>query len=104
MERIDAEVRAIIDRNYETAAALLEENRDVLDAMAQALVNHETLDSEQIGVLMARGTLPEPDRGDDSPPDDGSGASLQKPSSSGVARPAAQHCAADDPRGEGRRL
>ncbi len=102
-ERIDAEVRSIIDRNYETASALLEENRDVLDAMAQALVTHETLDSEQIDVLMARGTLPEPEASDDLPPHDGCGASSQTPSSPSIRPAATQHCAAADPQGEGRR-
>ena len=46
--RIDAEVRAIVERNYDHARALLTEHRDVLDRMAEALVEHETLDSTAI--------------------------------------------------------
>ncbi|WP_053980783.1 ATP-dependent zinc metalloprotease FtsH [Marinagarivorans algicola] len=51
---IDVEVRAIIDSCYERAKALLEENRDVLEAMKDALMEYETIDSEQVADLMAR--------------------------------------------------
>ena len=102
-ERIDEAVRAIINRNYTTACALLEEHRAVLDAMAQALVAHETLDSEQIDVLMAGGSLPPPDAGDDSPPYDSSGASSQSPSGSSAGRPAVQHSVKTDIAEKGRR-
>jgi cell division protease FtsH len=50
---IDEEVRAIVDRNYERTRRLLTENIDKLHAMAAALVEHETLDSEQISDIMA---------------------------------------------------
>ena len=50
---IDEEVRAIIDRNYERARSLLSANLDKLHAMAAALMEHETLTSEQIGDIMA---------------------------------------------------
>jgi cell division protease FtsH len=51
--RLDAEVRNIIDRNYERARAILQEKVDVLHAMAKALVEYETLNREQIDDLMA---------------------------------------------------
>ena len=51
--RLDAEVRAIIDRNYKRARAILQEKADVLHAMAEALVEYETLNREQIDDLMA---------------------------------------------------
>ncbi len=64
--RIDEEVRAIVDRNYARARGILEDHRAVLDAMAEALMAHETLDSDQIDVLMAGGMVPPPDvDGDD---------------------------------------
>ena len=51
--RLDAEVRGIIDRNYQRAHKLLTDNIDKLHAMAQALVEVETLDRCQIDALMA---------------------------------------------------
>lgn len=50
---IDEEVRSIIDGCYGTAKRLLEENRDKLDMMADALMKYETIDSEQIDDIMA---------------------------------------------------
>ena len=50
---IDEEVRSIIDDAYTTAKRILEENRDKLDAMAQALLDYETIDREQIDDIMA---------------------------------------------------
>jgi cell division protease FtsH len=49
---IDQEIRSIIDGCYSTARRLLEENRDKLDAMAQALMKYETIDAEQIEDIM----------------------------------------------------
>ncbi|MDO9622832.1 MAG: ATP-dependent zinc metalloprotease FtsH [Pseudomonas sp.] len=49
---IDQEVRSIIDQCYGTAKRLLEDNRDKLDAMAQALMKYETIDAEQIEEIM----------------------------------------------------
>ena len=52
--KVDAEIRTIVDSNYSIAYKILKENRDVLDAMAAALVEFETIDKEQIDDLMAR--------------------------------------------------
>ncbi len=57
---IDQEVRRIIDESYTTAKNLLTENRDKLDAMAEALMKYETIDSEQIDDIMAGRTVREP--------------------------------------------
>ncbi len=51
---IDEEVRAIIDSCYNKAYEILKENRDVLEAMKDALMEYETLDVGQIDDLMAR--------------------------------------------------
>jgi cell division protease FtsH len=51
--KIDSEVSAIIERNYERARTILLDNMDKLHAMAQALVQHETLDAQQIDAIMA---------------------------------------------------
>ena len=53
-QQIDEEVRRIIDECYGTAKRLLEENVDILHAMKAALMEYETLDSEQVDDLMAR--------------------------------------------------
>ncbi|MDP6974317.1 MAG: ATP-dependent zinc metalloprotease FtsH [Gammaproteobacteria bacterium] len=52
--KVDSEIRIIVDSNYEKAYKILKENRDILDAMAAALVEFETIDKEQIDDLMAR--------------------------------------------------
>jgi cell division protease FtsH len=49
---IDAEVRRIIDDCYQRATQILEENRDKLDMMAEALMAYETIDVEQINDIM----------------------------------------------------
>ncbi|QSX34512.1 ATP-dependent zinc metalloprotease FtsH [Shewanella avicenniae] len=51
---IDAEVKALIERNYRRAETLLKENLDILHAMKDALIKYETIDSRQIEDLMAR--------------------------------------------------
>lgn len=52
--QIDEEVRRIIDDCYQRATKILEDNRDILEAMKDALMEYETIDSEQVADLMAR--------------------------------------------------
>lgn len=54
---IDQEVRGIIDQCYGAAKQILNENRDKLDTMAQALMKYETIDADQIDDIMA-GRMP----------------------------------------------
>ncbi len=51
---IDEEVRRIVDSCYRKAKQILEENRDILEAMKDALMEYETIDAEQVDDLMAR--------------------------------------------------
>ncbi|WP_415720173.1 ATP-dependent zinc metalloprotease FtsH [Photobacterium ganghwense] len=51
---IDAEVRAIIDRNYERAREILMANMDIMHSMKDALMKYETIDAGQIDDLMKR--------------------------------------------------
>ena len=51
---IDAEIKSIIDRNYERAEKILTEHRDVLESMKDCLMKYETIDAKQIDDLMAR--------------------------------------------------
>jgi len=53
-KQVDQEVRKIIDTNYEKATKILNDNIDILHAMAKALVEYETIDSGQIDDLMDR--------------------------------------------------
>ncbi|MDQ2069124.1 ATP-dependent zinc metalloprotease FtsH [Natronospira bacteriovora] len=59
---IDAEIRAIIDRNYDRAESLLREHEDKLHMMAEALMQYETIDSDQIDAIMD-GRKPGPPKG-----------------------------------------
>jgi cell division protease FtsH len=59
MRRVDAEVRRIIDEQYAIARKLVENNRDKMHAMANALLEWETIDGEQIDDIMA-GKPPRP--------------------------------------------
>ena len=59
-ELINKEVRVFIDRNYERAKTILNDNLDILHAMSEALMKYETLDSDQLDQLMARQEISEP--------------------------------------------
>jgi len=59
---IDKEVRHIIDQCYAKAREILEDNRAKLDVMADALMQYETIDAEQIDDIMA-GSAPRPPSG-----------------------------------------
>jgi cell division protease FtsH len=70
MRKVDAEIRRIIDEQYGLARSLIEENRDKVEAMAKALLEWETLDSEQIDDIIA-GKPPRPPKSTTSPPPTG---------------------------------
>ena len=55
---IDQELRKIIDAQYALAVKVLEENRDKLDRLAHALLERETLDSEEIQACFDGRELP----------------------------------------------
>ncbi len=52
-EQVDQEVTRIIDEQYARARRTIEENRDKIEMMANALIEWETLDSDQIDDIMA---------------------------------------------------
>ncbi|HLV76768.1 MAG TPA: ATP-dependent zinc metalloprotease FtsH [Marinobacter sp.] len=98
-QRIDEEVRNIIDTCYETAKQILMDNRDKLDMMADALMKYETIDRYQIDDIM-EGREPRPPKNwGDSGPTDGLKPEepAPEPKSSddgrqpGVGRPAGEH-------------
>ena len=49
---IDFEIRTTIDDSYKQAEEIIRENRDKLDLLANALIEQETLDSDEIAALM----------------------------------------------------
>ena len=55
--KIDKEIRMIMDECYFKAKTILQENKDKLKEMAEALVDRETLNSEEIDHIMAGGTM-----------------------------------------------
>lgn len=59
LQQVDAEIRRIIDEQYALARRLLEGNRDKVEAMTAALLEWETLDSDQINDIM-EGQPPRP--------------------------------------------
>jgi len=52
MQKVDAEIRKIIDEQYGLAKKLILDNRDKVEAMAKALLELETIDAEQIQDIM----------------------------------------------------
>jgi cell division protease FtsH len=61
---IDEEVKKMIDALYDETRALLEANRDRVDALAKALMKYETLDSQDVDRIMRGDTLTRPTVGD----------------------------------------
>ncbi|MCC7545138.1 MAG: ATP-dependent zinc metalloprotease FtsH [Aquabacterium sp.] len=52
MQKVDHEMRRIIDTQYALARKLIEDNQDKMHAMAKALLEWETIDAEQIEDIM----------------------------------------------------
>ncbi|EXI85012.1 MAG: ATP-dependent zinc metalloprotease FtsH [Candidatus Accumulibacter sp. BA-94] len=67
MEKVDREIRRIIDEQYALARRLLEEHRDKVEAMAAALLELETIDADQINDIM-QGKPPRPPKQTQLPP------------------------------------
>ncbi len=81
-QAIDSEIRGIIDRNYERADKILNENMEKLHMMADALMKYETIDLGQIDSIM--------DGKEPGPPSDWSSSDSSGPSDSGGAPKAAK--------------
>ena len=68
--QIDEQVRGMINKGYQTARSILEQNRDVLTKIADALLEREVLDANEIKMLIDGKELP-PAKTVSSKPDDG---------------------------------
>ncbi len=67
MQKVDTEIRRMLDEQYARARRLLEDNRDKVEAMAAALLELETIDADQINDIMA-GLPPRPPKPSSAPP------------------------------------
>ncbi|MES3007154.1 MAG: ATP-dependent zinc metalloprotease FtsH [Pseudomonadota bacterium] len=93
---IDEEIRRIIDECYSRAKRILEEHREQLELMKDALLEYETIDADQIADIMA-GRRPRPPA-DWNSSDSGSGSARSsarpadtKPADSTIGGPASEH-------------
>jgi len=55
---IDAEVRRIVQQGYETARRIIEENAEALGRIAEALLEREAIDAQEIAALLRGEKLP----------------------------------------------
>ncbi|MDA8258212.1 MAG: ATP-dependent zinc metalloprotease FtsH [Betaproteobacteria bacterium] len=67
MQKVDTEIRRVLDEQYARARKLLEDNRDKVEAMTAALLELETIDADQINDIMA-GLPPRPPKPSSAPP------------------------------------
>jgi cell division protease FtsH len=58
-ERVDTEVKRLLDEAYRKAMSTLEANPELLEQIAEALLERETLDREEVELLAAGQPLPE---------------------------------------------
>ena len=85
MQKVDQEIRRIIDEQYALARRLIEENSDKVEAMTKALLEWETLDSDQLNDIMEGKAPrePKPKQSGTTPPPP------QKDGTTGAAAPSA---------------
>ena len=57
-QQVDEEVKRILNDAHDRARRVLEENQDLLDRIAQALLERETLDADELALLVDGKTLP----------------------------------------------
>lgn len=59
-EDIDGEVRKLVDQAYKKSKELIEANKDKLDKIAKTLLKYETLDAEEVKLILSGGELNKP--------------------------------------------
>ncbi len=84
MQKVDTEIRKIIDEQYTVARKIIEDNSDKMHAMASALLEWETIDADQIEDI-AQGRPPRAPKspGNDNSSDKGSGPDSPRKSDDG---------------------
>ena len=89
-QKVDAEIRRILDEQYAVARDILETKRDVVEAMAAALLEWETIDADQVQAIM-QGRTPSPPPGWVAKPPAGGGKDdSSTPSAPAIGEPAPQ--------------
>jgi len=92
---IDLEVRTLIDRNYQRAKQLLQDNLQKLKVMADTLMKYETIDSDQIDAIMSGKQPGAPKGWDDSDqggqPESAPAAASAPKTDTKIGGPASQH-------------
>jgi len=63
-ETIDSEVKRILGEAYEQAKQMIEKNKPELEGITQALLKYETLDADDVQLILDGGTLDKPTVGD----------------------------------------
>ncbi len=100
-QEIDSEVKAIISDCYENARKVLTEHEKQLHAVAEALLERETLDGEDVKILLNGGTLPalkkkpEPKKAEPAPPKEPE--TLEEPEISDEATSSEERPVIDEP-------
>ena len=80
-QKVDTEIRRILDEQYGVARHLLEANKDKVEAMTNALMEFETIDADQINDIMASIPVraPKPRQPNVKPSDSGSSGNSATP-------------------------
>ena len=73
-QRIDAEVRRIVEESFDRARQILTDERETLDKLVEVLLERETLNQEEVEAIIETGELPP-----DSDPPAGSEPATDKP-------------------------
>ncbi len=97
MQKLDAEVRRIVDEQYKIARDLIEANKDKIEAMTKALLEWETIDRDQIQDIMEGRPPREPkppqtttaSNKDDSPPEEDADETIDSTDSKDSVEPKA---------------
>ncbi|OUV34781.1 MAG: cell division protein FtsH [Opitutia bacterium TMED102] len=78
-QEIDTEVRRLVDEGYQRAKDLIEEHQDKLELIANALLEYETLDGQQVEDIVRTGKFTPPEPPKDVDPPKGADASTPTP-------------------------
>jgi len=80
-QKVDAEIKSILDQQYGVARKLIEKNKKKIELMAKALLEFETIDSDQINDIMQGKKMraSKPSKGSDSPKKPSGGSSGATP-------------------------
>ena len=84
-QQVDQEIKRVLDEAHEHARALISEHADLLERIASALLDRETLDAAEIAALDANEALPPLETGEDARDDEPTAARVAAAVEEGVA-------------------